>query len=150
MNREIKFRGRMRNAPCQIVVGHYRYDEKTEKHLIGHWFKPSTNKESWRWFEDVVFPKSVGQYTGLKDKNGIEIYEGDIYTGSGPDKYVNFSEDLSAWIGVNINRSSSWTYLNGGFIKYVEVIGNIHDNPELLKKPQQLVTNDTQTGTDQE
>jgi uncharacterized phage protein (TIGR01671 family) len=64
----------------------------------------------------------VMQYTGLKDKNGVEIYEGDLYTMPSHGRKVHVYE-------VTWHRS--------GFIipdvKYVEVIGNIYENPELLK-----------------
>lgn len=69
------------------------------------------------------------QFTGLTDKNGKEIYEGDIVEvkysdGSGYDNPVEVSfENGSFWAGMG--------YLND--IKIIEVVGNIFQNPELLK-----------------
>ena len=84
------------------------------------------NKES-------VFSKTVGQFTGLFDKNGKEIYEGDIiecsitdYPRKGDIKFHAGSFYLSGLDG----HSDEWIYNCADKI----VIGNIHDNPELLKE----------------
>lgn len=98
---------------------------------------------------------TIGQYTGLKDKNGKEIYEGDIV------EWVFFYERLGAYMGVKecdtiVTGIIRWR--QGGFVleviendfenagyysisalhtdteSDVEIIGNIHDNPELIKE----------------
>lgn len=65
-------------------------------------------------------PKTIGQYTGCKDKNGKKIFEGDIMRN--PGNIVEFCND-----GYCINGDSSLAYWTG-----YEVIGNIYDNPELV------------------
>ena len=77
----------------------------------------------------VVIPESVGQFTGLHDKNGKEIYEGDIV------RYDMGGEcEVSYCIGGGFaGFDLSPAFHNGHQLKDVEVIGNIHDNPELLK-----------------
>lgn len=85
-----------------------------------------------------IYPCTVGQYTGLKDKNGKRIFEGDIAKVlQGKDKdiaYVGFENGafmLYPKTG-NIYERTLWEYWYNDWD--VEVIGNITDNPELLKK----------------
>lgn len=79
-----------------------------------------------------VYPESLGQFTGLKDKNGKEIYEGDIiiidqYTIVkvvwGTDCWELIMEDNEPYIDDSL----------GNFNDLIEVIGNIYENPELCK-----------------
>lgn len=78
-----------------------------------------------------VIPETVGEYTGLKDKNGERIFEGDIVTmpkyGGGRHKsVVYFKNGKFAVNGSNYSFKDICP-------KNMEIIGNIHDNPELLK-----------------
>ena len=85
-------------------------------------------------FEECkVTPKTVGQYTGLIDKNGTKIFEGDILSAHLDDGYPENETMLevvwhnNGWYGKN---GKFFDDFDNGFEKYFEVIGNIHDNPE--------------------
>ena len=90
-----------------------------------------------------VDPETVGEYTGLTDKNGKRIFEGDIvrHHNNYPDSEIEekgvvfWCEKYCGW-----RRSSNWAFHHGAVDTYrlspdclYEVIGNIHDNPELLE-----------------
>lgn len=78
----------------------------------------------------MVIPDTVGQFTGLHDKNGREIYEGDVVTFDnnlqGISK-VMFAEGCYMVVAKNYATALTFPLSNHTF-----VIGNIHDNPELL------------------
>jgi uncharacterized phage protein (TIGR01671 family) len=88
--------------------------------------------------EDIrVIPETVGQYTGLKDENGAEIYEGDIIQMPHIKSEGYVLDEKGMWKSeVVCGKDGRWQSHNGiGFRLAcgVEVVGNIHDNPELLE-----------------
>lgn len=127
--REIKFRGK-------------RLDN-------GEWLYGSLVILNGRYFifdyANEVDPTTVGEFTGLKDKNGKEIYEGDVIRSPlSEDKTrphrIFYHTGNAAFMGALVDRKElcylrldqDWIYKFGK-----EVIGNIHDNLELLKGGEQ-------------
>lgn len=81
-----------------------------------------------------VDKETVGQFTGLKDKNGTEIYDGDIVREHANDYTPIYQNGIYMAYNVDkINDPYVSTQFNVIWRNGCEVIGNIHDNPELLK-----------------
>ena len=96
---------------------------------------------------DEVIPETVGRYTGLTDKNGTRIFEGDILGYSEHSEYFRYLNNVRFAVFYD-NENACFSverYVNGNYectkrlatfnpSKHLKVIGNIHDNPELLKE----------------
>lgn len=132
MKREIKFRGKCLDNG-EWVYGYYvkynDYSDNIHESII----------DEYGYMYDVA-PATVGQYTGLKDKNGKEVWEGDIVdawsAGSHlPNGIIKWGAlGCSFFIGTHTN-SCCWKLSgNNKGHETFEVIGNIHDHPELLKQ----------------
>lgn len=121
--REILYRGKFGND------WKYGYLSVEPKGLVIK--EPYEHNQSNIWHID---PETVGQYTGLTDKNGTKIFEGDILNITNSNCaiwYVDYKNTAFCCNQVNAN----YICVLDEFMEYldVEVIGNIHDNPELLE-----------------
>jgi hypothetical protein len=107
------------------------------------WDKILKRMLSWEWVHDNFFSRIFDypnmipmQYTGLKDKNGKEIYEGDIVN-NGPlaPAWVEWLEEGAGFIFREVGSDEWWS--PNGFSLVTEfaweIIGNIYENPELLE-----------------
>ncbi len=133
MKREIKFRGKRLTDGAWIYGDFFRNRGLS---FIASDCIAENPLATWRDYN--VDPDTVGQYTGLKDKNGKEIYEGDIIEYRGMHYVIVF------WSGMfyaSVEECNKDIY--GGFPLWgcldedheiARVIGNIHDNPELTKE----------------
>ena len=83
------------------------------------------------WFE--IIPDTICQYTGLKDKNGKEIYEGDILHG----EFYGYPFPCIETFTVKWHKADAGFLANYFNNAKCEVIGNIFDNPELLEVDKQ-------------
>ena len=134
--REIIFRGkRLDNG--EWVYGHIytQVDLPDTIEEEWYWYIKPIGSESWVSYR--VDPYTVGQYTGLKDKHGKKIFEGDILLLDDIKGIVNYGTGCFC---VEL-PCPDYLYRNNPAIDMVlneypglEIIGNIHDNPELIYK----------------
>lgn len=147
--REIKFRGK-RVDTKEWTYGYYFMGSTGVPYILVLHDDISRMTE----FYDVI-PETVGQFTGLLDKTGKKIFEGDILRFPAKDEYekttfvgyeVFYHDNDCAYthIWFQMNRMHFYGYLCGGecrakllpkYTSQMVIVGNIHDNPELLSGP---------------
>lgn len=131
--REILFRGKRVDNGKEVIGFYFNVPEHHNPDLSGKSIIISINNGL--YFE--VVPETVGQYTGLKDKNGTKIFEGDI---------VQWTDELNTYKSSVEYCGDKYNYPAFDLVKHdyecnglqfiredccIEVIGNIYDNPEL-------------------
>lgn len=139
MNRKIRFRGKLSHSK-QWVKGHLITDQTGQDYIIptyifepdGHHLRIDSDNPFW------VDIETAGQLTNLVDRNGVDIYEGDIIqdkNGIGVIMWFQTAWGIASY-AYGYNGLKSYTAVDSfcrNEAKEWSVIGNIHDNPELLK-----------------
>jgi len=120
--RPIKFRGKQKDTGEWEYGNHY-----------------GTGKESLELFwmnvaDGIIDIETVGQSTGLKDKNGKENYHKDILDWDGNRFIVEWDDDNGMWYGQQVAGNKERGALVGLAFGNTINVGNVHDNPELLKE----------------
>ena len=124
--REIKFRGKDKIGNKGWVFGDLVHNQKVTQTGL----EPRTMVAGYE-----VATETVGQFTGLLDEKGEEIYEGDIISLKQPNGNYSSCEVSMSYKGYWAITWAIHERVLLGFVdrSHIEVIGNIHDNPELLK-----------------
>lgn len=127
MKRIIKFRGRDLKTG-EFVFGDLETRPKEDFMVIHQYHEDGSYKSQVK-----VDPETVGQFTGLLDKNGREIYEGDLFSLDGLMTMVVY-EPENGYYCLRMSDNEHWMLpLDRRITEYYEVISNIYDHPELLE-----------------
>ena len=152
--RDIKFRGKRYGDGAWVYGSLYQGTKEGEKYSVilndsGYHLAPPDDRNLAIAFAEnevnVVIPDTIGQFTGLHDKNGKEIYEGDIVKWTMTQNevtedggYREYDSDEICEVEWCKDALYVGEYCAVGFSyeseDYAEVLGNIHDNPELLNE----------------
>ncbi|MGN0619622.1 MAG: YopX family protein [Ruminiclostridium sp.] len=134
--REILFRGK-----AKAIAGSPYNNGKSDGEWVFGYIFPDLGALKIRQFEPdkpecndyEIDPETIGQFTGLTDKNGTKIFEGDILTIENEGIYaaIKYNESNAAFY---VEDEDHEDYLGEAWETDVVIIGNIFDNPELIKE----------------
>jgi uncharacterized phage protein (TIGR01671 family) len=134
--REILFRGKRKDNDNPWIYGHLHKMDGYGTGYTEYGIQVQDTSTSRPW-SVLVIPETISEFTGLTDRNGKKIFEGDIVEGlflhSMPvNSVVAFSDGSFGLLWNRAGAETFWAFTSICNVEY-EVIGNIHDNPELLK-----------------
>lgn len=135
--REIEFRGKRKDND-EWVYGSLVIDE--DKYYIFQEINENIKRDDYEVYMLEVKPETICQYTGLKDKNGNKIFEGDIIKFQTDDDYEVYEKickivfEKAEFLVKDSKTKFGPKFIHIRLIEELEVIGNIHDNPELLEE----------------
>ena len=153
--REIVFRGKRKDTG-EWVYGYYVAADGQHFIFTGETALSQASYAHRLMYTDFVryevIPETVGQYTGLKDKNGVKIFEGDVvnnrrgvaceikHGGYLPIAFMQYYQEIYGFKKVHKVHGFYAYYLSDGECCFlpvnpaIKIIGNIHENPELLAR----------------
>ena len=127
--RTIKFRGK-RKDNNEWVYGDLTHKVKTYAKGSEDTVTIFHGQYEYGEYDDFeIDPETAGQFTGMLDMNGVEIYEGDIVLDSDDYLLVQYDTDCGQYV---LKGADFEEYFMNVSSKGVEVYGNIHDTPELI------------------
>ena len=133
--REILFRGQTRKKGEKVSLDGTPVDSNwvyggvaqfNEERAIIYQTEPEFHKFA-------VYAETLGQFTGLTDKNGNKIFEGDILESDSERFVVDWDDEFSGFYLTNVNPRYQGVAMFANVADDGYIIGNVHDNPELLK-----------------
>ena len=130
--REIKYRAWLKNQKIIVDVQELHFYNNTMAHILDNYIDGEQE-----WIDEDFDDYELMQYTGLNDKNSVEIYEGYIVNVE-----INDRLDWDSMTGKVVFLEGSWFVEDvGNFaiplwseMNEIEIIGNIYENPELLEE----------------
>jgi len=134
MNREIQFRGK-RVDNDKWVEGSLVLQGNTNRVVLSYIIPiVSYNQDGFIGRFEKVYTRTLGQYTGIKDRNGKEIFEGDVvnwFNGhQSENMIVCFANGSFEFKRFQVKNNYYWINVD---TESISIIGNIYDNPELTK-----------------
>ena len=124
------------NIDCSISFKFgERYNREDHVHFFGYMYEAGIRDRGYTWIAPLCYENDdleLELFTGLYDKNHRKIYEGDILSFYDRGDYINcsvfYNKDEARFVAIIDDEEEDFTWLSE-----IEVVGNIHENSELLK-----------------